>query len=140
VVPDIYPDKAALGGIYTAIYTARYNHVLIVACDMPFLNSTLLQHLINLAAAADVVAPLINPPQPETLHAIYSKTCLPAIEARLQANQLRVIGFFDQVKVRYVERAEIAHFDPHFYAFINMNTLEDWQRVQMMAGRLDSNP
>lgn len=138
VVPDIYPDKAALGGIFTAIHTARHPYVLVVACDMPFLNQAMLQHLISLAPTADVVAPLINPPQPETLHTIYSKTCLPAIEARLQANQLRVIGFFDQVKVRYVERDEVARFDSDFYAFINMNTPEDWQRVQTIADHLDN--
>ncbi len=130
IIPDIYPDKAALGGLYTAISAARYRHVLVVACDMPFLNLALLQYLVNLAPTAAVVVPLINPPQPETLHAIYSKACLPAIEARLQANQLRLIGFFDQVKVRYVERDEVARFDPDFYAFINLNTPDDWQKAQ----------
>ena len=102
LVPDIYPDKAALGGIYSAIAAARYARVLIVACDMPFLNVGLLQHLIELAPTADVIAPLIEPPQPETLHAVYGKNCLPAIEPRLRANKLRVIGFFEAVSVRYV--------------------------------------
>jgi molybdopterin-guanine dinucleotide biosynthesis protein A len=132
-VPDIYPDKAALGGIYSAIEAARYDHVLIVACDMPFLNPVLLQHLLKLAPTADVVAPLIHPPQPETLHAIYGKVCLPAIETRLLANQLRVIGFFEEVSVRYVEREEIAQFDPDFSSFINMNTPEEWRKVQKLA-------
>ena len=133
LVGDIYPDKAALGGIYSAIQAARHHHVLIVACDMPFLNAGLLRHLITLAPHADIIAPLIDPPQPETLHAVYSKTCLSAIEARLQANKLRIIGFFDDVSVRYVERQEVAKFDPNFYSFMNMNTPEDWQTVQTLA-------
>jgi molybdopterin-guanine dinucleotide biosynthesis protein A len=132
VVPDIYPDKAALGGIYSAIHAARHNRVLVVACDMPFLNPTLLRYLIELAPA-DVVVPLIEPPQPETLLAIYSKVCLPAIETRLLANQLRVIGFFEEVLVRYVQREEIARFDPNFFSFTNMNTPEEWQKIQMLA-------
>ncbi len=70
IVPDIYSDKAALGGLYSVIHAARHNHVLVVACDMPFLNVALLQHLIDLAPTADVVVPLIDPPQPETLHAV----------------------------------------------------------------------
>jgi len=133
LVPDIYPDKAALGGLYSAIHAARHNDVLVVACDMPFLNTALLKHLIDLAPTADVIVPLINPPQPETLHAIYSKNCLPAIEQRLLANQLRLIGFFEDVSVRYVERAEIARFDPEFHSFINMNTPEEWQKIQTIA-------
>jgi molybdopterin-guanine dinucleotide biosynthesis protein A len=130
MVPDVYPDKAALGGIYTAIAAARHPQVLIVACDMPLLNFELLRYLIELAPTADVVAPLIEPPQPETMHAVYSKACLAPIESRLLANKLRVIGFFDDVSVRYVDRAEVSRFDPHFYSFVIMNTPEDWQRVK----------
>lgn len=133
IVPDIYPDKAALGGIYSAIHAASHDHVLVVACDMPFLNPGLLQYLMDLTPTADVVVPLVTPPQPETLHAIYSKSCLPAIESRLLANQLRVIGFFEEVLVRYVQREEIARFDPNFFSFINMNTPEEWQKVQMLV-------
>jgi molybdopterin-guanine dinucleotide biosynthesis protein A len=136
LVGDVYPDKAALGGIYSAIHAAHYEHVLIVACDMPFLNESLLRYLISLSPAADVVVPLILPPQPETTHAIYSKNCLPAIEARLLANRLRVIGFFEDVTVRYVSREEITPFDPHFYAFTNMNTPEEWAKVKALAERL----
>lgn len=136
MVNDIYPDKAALGGIYSAIRAARYDHVLILACDMPLLNKSLLRYLIGLAGSADVIAPLIDPHQPETLHTIYSKTCLPAIEDRLKANKLRIIGFFDAVSVRYVDRSEIAKFDPNFYAFVNMNTPEEWQRVAALVEKL----
>jgi molybdopterin-guanine dinucleotide biosynthesis protein A len=130
LVPDIYPDKAALGGLYSVIRAARYPQVLVVACDMPFLKVALLQYLVDLAPQADVVIPLINPPQPETLHAVYSKNCLPAIERRLLADQLRMIGFFADVTVCYVERQEIAGFDAEFHSFVNMNTPADWQRVQ----------
>ena len=133
IVPDIYPDKAALGGLYSAIKAARHPHVLVVACDMPFLNVALLQHLVELAPTADIVIPLIDPPQPETLHAVYSKNCLPAIETRLLANKLRIIGFFEDVSVRYVERAEVAQFDPHFHSFVNINTPEEWEKVQAIT-------
>lgn len=138
LVADIYPDKAALGGIYSVIHAARYDAVLVVACDMPFLNAGLLKYLIELAPLADVIAPVPEPPQPETLHAVYSKRCLPAIETRLLANKLRVIGFFDDVSVRYVDRVEIAKFDPQFYSFVNMNTPSEWQTVRELAARLDA--
>ena len=84
---DVYPGKAALGGIFTAIHVARHPHVLVVACDMPFLNSKLLRHLVDMAPVADVVIPLVSPPQPETLHAIYSKACLPVIEYRIKKSK-----------------------------------------------------
>ncbi|MEW5960916.1 MAG: molybdenum cofactor guanylyltransferase [Chloroflexota bacterium] len=137
LAPDVYPNKAALGGIYSAIHAAQHSRVLVVACDMPFLKGALLQYLIELAPTAAVVVPLIEPGQPETLHAIYSKACLPAIEPRLLANRLRIIGFFEEVPVRYVARAEVAQFDPHFHSFLNMNTPAEWARVQAIAATLD---
>ncbi len=137
MVADIYPDKAALGGIYSAIHAAHHASVLIVACDMPFLNVKLLQHLIDLAPLADVVVPMIDPPQPETLHAVYGKTCLPAIEPRLLANRLRIVGFFDDVTVHYLNKDEVVRLDPNLYSFINMNTPSEWQAVQAIAERLD---
>jgi molybdopterin-guanine dinucleotide biosynthesis protein A len=85
-----------------------------------------------------VVVPVIDPPQPETLHAVYGQTCLPAIESRLAANKLRIIGFFEEVSVRYVERQEVAQFDPEFHSFINMNTPSEWQSVQALADHLDA--
>ena len=137
LVADIYSDKAALGGIYSVIQAAGHPSVLVVACDMPFLNVKLLQHLVGLASTADVVIPVIDPPQPETLHAVYSKNCLRAIETRLLANKLRIVGFFDDVAVHYVNRDEVARFDPHFYSFINMNTPLEWHKVQTIADRVD---
>lgn len=136
LVGDIYPNKATLGGIYSAIQAARYTRVLVVACDMPFLKVALLRYLISLADSADVIAPLITPPQPETTHTIYSKACLPAIEACLLENKLKIIGFFQQVSVRYVERTEVARYDPDFYSFVNMNTPEDWQRVKAISKQI----
>ncbi len=131
--PDVIPHKAALGGIYSAIHAARQPNVLVLACDMPCLNVALLQHLISLAPTADVVTPLINPPQPETLHAVYSKNCLAAIQPRLLADKLRVIGFFDDVAVRYLPRDEVARFDPDFRSFTNINTPADWESVKRLA-------
>jgi molybdopterin-guanine dinucleotide biosynthesis protein A len=131
---DVYPGKAALGGIFTAIHAARHPHVLVVACDMPFLNSGLLKYLADMAPIADVVIPLVSPPQPETLHAVYSKACLPVIEPRLRANRLRIIGFFDDVSVHYIERQEVTRFDPQFRSFINLNTPDDLDKARHLAG------
>jgi molybdopterin-guanine dinucleotide biosynthesis protein A len=128
-VLDIYPGKAALGGIYSALRAAQYPNVLVVACDMPLLNTALLQYLIDLASTADAVVPVVSPAHPETLHAVYSKKSIPAIETRLQNNDLRVLDLFDDIFVRYVDGNEIAPFDPEFLSFVNVNTPDDWEKA-----------
>ena len=132
LVGDVYPGKGSLGGIYTAIHAARHDYCLVVACDMPFLNPDLLRYLIELTPGYDVVIPRIEE-FPETMHAVYGKRCLEPIQRRLLAGQLKIIGFFDEVRVRYIERAEVARFDPTFRSFLNMNTPADWERVQRLA-------
>jgi molybdopterin-guanine dinucleotide biosynthesis protein A len=129
---DVYPGKGSVGGIYTAVHMARYSYCLVVACDMPFLNPNLLQHLMTLTSGFDVVIPQIKD-FPETMHAIYGKGCLEPIERRLLADHLKIIAFFEDVRVRYVERDDVARFDPSFYSFLNMNTPGDWEKVQRLV-------
>jgi molybdopterin-guanine dinucleotide biosynthesis protein A len=99
---------------------------------MPFLNTDLLRYLVDLVPGFDVVVPRIEQ-FPETTHAIYGKGCLDPIRRCLLDNRLKITGFFDDVEVRYVEREAVTRFDPTFRSFLNMNTPDDWERVQRIA-------
>ena len=146
VIGDVYPGKGSLGGTYSGVLAAREQYVLAVACDMPFLNTKLLRYLISLASGFDVVIPraedlVSKPPHPNAprktrrllakqvdlhpMHAVYAKTCLPVMHARLRDGDLRLIGFHDDVRVRVVEPAEVDRFDPQHLSFFNANTPED---------------
>lgn len=144
VIRDVYPGKGSLGGIFSGLQAARAESALAVACDLPFLNDALLRHLIALAPQADIVIPRAHAPIGkakdatryeqlavkasglQATHAIYSKRCLEPMRARLLADDLRIINFFDEVRVRVVEPDEIARFDPQMLSFLNVNTPEDW--------------
>jgi molybdenum cofactor guanylyltransferase len=134
-VPDIYPGKGALGGIYTGLLSTDSSHGLVVAADMPFLNSDLLRHLINLSADVDVVMPRVGG-EIEPLHAVYSRACLPAIHEQLERNQLQIRVFLDKVGVRYVEEEEIERFDRRHLSFFNVNTPDDLEEARNIAARI----
>jgi molybdopterin-guanine dinucleotide biosynthesis protein A len=55
--PDLKPERGALGGLYTAIASATHPHVAVVACDMPFASSILIETMSRLLVQneADVV-------------------------------------------------------------------------------------
>lgn len=125
MVGDVWPDKGSLGGIYSALYHMTTPYGLVVACDMPFLQADSLRYLSALCPDHDVVIPDVLG-ELQTLHAIYSKACLEAIAARLEANRLRIVGFFPDVRVRTVSAAELQPFDPELRAFHNLNTPEDF--------------
>jgi molybdopterin-guanine dinucleotide biosynthesis protein A len=134
LVGDVYLGKGVLGGIYSGLRAARNDYSLAVACDMPFLNLNLLRYMILLSPGYDVVIPRVGG-LTEPLHAIYSKDCLQPMERLLSAGGLRIIDFFPEVQVRYVEEEEIRLFDPQCLSFFNINTPEDLEKARSLARR-----
>ncbi|HLZ70982.1 MAG TPA: molybdenum cofactor guanylyltransferase [Dehalococcoidia bacterium] len=126
VVKDVWPGIGPLGGIATALRARPGSHVLAVAVDMPFLNTTLLGQLAAFATQADVVLPVVAG-RGQQLHAVYGPGCLPPIEAQIAAGDYKIDRFFPQVRVRRVEEAELRAFDPGLRSFDNVNTPELWQ-------------
>ena len=124
MVSDVYPDHGSLGGIFTAVHAASHPHTLVVACDMPWLNRPLLEHMIALRESADVIVPRWEK-YPEPLHAIYNKACLNPIEAKLKEKRLKITGFFGEVDVQFVDREEIERFDRNGRSFANINSPDD---------------
>lgn len=136
IVEDQYPGAGPLAGIHAGLKVARHDLLLALAADMPFVSLPLLTYLRNLAAGYDIVAPQI--PRRDTgelawepLHALYRRTCLPAIERRLSAGDRVVFGFFPDAHTRVALPDEIQRFDPDFLSFFNINTPEDWERGQL---------
>jgi molybdopterin-guanine dinucleotide biosynthesis protein A len=134
MVRDVWPEKGSLGGVYSAIYHVTTPYCLVVACDMPFLNAAVLRYLITQMADYDVIIPDVLD-ELQTLHAIYSKACLQPIERRLEANRLRIVGFFPDVRVRTVTASELQVYDPELLAFQNLNTPEEFQAAEQRLMR-----
>jgi len=134
VVVDLYPNKASLGGIYTGLSSSNTLYCMVVACDMPFLNSALLRYLFDLAPGFDVVIPRFNG-NIEALHAVYSRVCLPAIKQLLDKNILQIIKFLPLVRTRYVGDDEINRYDPKHLSFFNINTRSDLLQAEEIIGQ-----
>lgn len=129
ILVDRYPDKGPLGGIYTGLLASRSAHSLVVACDMPFLNTALLRYMVELSCDFDAVIPLLGEGMVEPLHAIYSKNCLQSIRTRLEHNELAVDSIFDTVSIKYIKRAECQRLDPQLLSFFNINDHSDLARA-----------
>jgi len=132
---DLKPGRGALGGLYTAIASASHPFVAVVACDMPFASPTLIEAATKLMVEeeADVVIAKTEEGY-EPLHAVYRRaTCLPAIEAAIDADQWKVIAWFPQVKVRVLTPEEVKRYDPSGLAFWNVNTPEEFTKAEGLA-------
>lgn len=134
---DVLPEKGALGGIYTALYHSSQPHTLCVACDMPFVVRPLLDHLISLISEGDAIVPRLGG-EAEPFRAIYSRACLGPIRNALNAGKMRIISFFPDVRVRFVDESEIDRFDPQRLSFFNVNTPEDLEAARKLAEATNS--
>ncbi|MBI2354599.1 MAG: molybdenum cofactor guanylyltransferase [Deltaproteobacteria bacterium] len=124
-VSDRYPGLGALAGLHAGLYHGAAEHILAVACDMPYLNSALIRRLALLRYGADVVIPE-GESGAEPLHAIYGRGCLPFMEEALAADERRIVSFFHRVRVKRFSQGEVAAIDPGFDSFRNINTPDEY--------------
>ena len=131
-VVDLYPGKGSVGGIFTGLVHSSNFLNLVVACDMPFLNLDLLKYMIDSAKGFDVVIPRVDD-QLEPLHAIYSRNCLKPMENQIKQGNLKIRGFFDSVKVKYVDKDELDKLDPEHLSFFNINTEAELEKARRLT-------
>lgn len=134
---DLVPGRGALGGLFTALRAASHPLVAVLACDMPFVNATLLtaERVILQTTLSDVVIPqTIEGLEP--FHAIYRReVCLPAVQSAMNNNHWRVDAWFDQVKLYCLTSSMIEQYDPEMLSFFNINTPEDLKEaIQIEEG------
>jgi molybdopterin-guanine dinucleotide biosynthesis protein A len=135
MVGDVYPDRGSLGGIYSGLEAASGQAAFTVACDMPFLHPEIVKLVVERAGEGDVVIPRVET-QLETMHAAYGKICLPHIAERLIAGQLKIVDFFERVRVVEIAEADVARFRDPQIAFMNVNTPDELEHARALAAEL----
>lgn len=142
VVADEFLGAGPLAGLHAGLRAAANDVLLAVATDMPFVDHRLVGEMMAACPVADAIVPRVKAggfeaPQPEPLHALYRKSCLPAIEAALAAGRRRAVTFLDDVNVCYLDEDVLRQIDPELESFRNINTPEEWAHA---AERLRRQP
>ena len=138
VASDVRPGIGSLGGIHAALVHAG-TAVIVVAWDMPFVPQALLAELRSRGEDADVVAPESSASRRglEPLCAFYSPACIAPIERALDADDRRVIGFFDQVRVARIRALDVRRFGDPERLFMNVNTPDELALAERHASTAD---
>lgn len=123
---DIIKDKGPLSGIVTGLVNSTTQKNFVVACDMPFLSTAILQGLITNCAGVDaVIAEHKNMAEP--LCAIYDKRCIPHFRLKLEQNQLKINLALEGLKTRVISFDKENCFTGN--EFSNINTLEELKNL-----------
>jgi molybdenum cofactor guanylyltransferase len=134
VVADLLPGTGPLGGIYTALEASSRAQVLVVACDMPFLQPAFLRYLADAGRDADIVIPRTEAGY-EPLCASYARRAAPALRRRIEAGALKLTDVLADVTVREIGPDELRSFDPHGSLFFNVNTPQDHRQAENLLRR-----
>ncbi|MCK5514734.1 MAG: molybdenum cofactor guanylyltransferase, partial [Deltaproteobacteria bacterium] len=134
IVTDLIPMSGSLIGIYTGLFYSSNTHCFVAACDMPFLNKKVVEYMISIKENYDVVIPHLKDGY-HPLHALYSKKCLKFIEELINEDNLKIIDFFNKVKVREITSDEMSSINPAMNSFLNINTPEDLETLKDQVKR-----
>lgn len=134
IVNDIFYTRSPLTGIHAGLVYANYDKAFVIACDMPFVNRKVIQRLVVQASTKyDVIVPKKGPFY-EPLCAVYSKRCIKSIEYLLANNKVKISNLFEMVRTKEISTELLEDIDPELNSFININNLNDVQKIQNLIG------
>ncbi len=128
LVRDQVAYQGPVSGIYHGLIAATKEVCFVSSCDAPFLNLTLISHLVTQITDSDVVVPFWQE-RFQPLHAVYRRSVAPLLHEQLERNELRPISLYPKVRTREIHDGEVRRFDPEGLSFLNMNTPEDYQQA-----------
>jgi len=132
VIADIYPDRGPLGGIHAALAFSESDLNLVLAVDMPLLNSSWLSFLVQQSqqSAATVTVPNAGG-RFQPLCAVYRKSFAEIAEESLQAGRNKIEPLFQQVSCNAIVEKELTQAGFSLDIFRNLNTREDLEFARL---------
>ena len=131
-VPDCRPGLGPLAGIEAALLSRRGELNVIVACDIPGIESAWLRELVAAARKGRFRCVVTRDGQDkiQPLLAVYHRSSLPEIQDALNHNRLRVLDVIARLRPGYCTIPDTLH---------NVNTPVEWAAWQSRGAGL-ANP
>jgi molybdenum cofactor guanylyltransferase len=118
-LPDLRSGMGPLAGIEAALESGRGALNLIVACDMPSLETVWLRQLLRAARESDALC-VASCEQSGVVHplcAVYRSSCLPLIRSALDAGRLKLFNLLRELRATTLEIST---------SVWNINTPQEW--------------
>jgi molybdopterin-guanine dinucleotide biosynthesis protein A len=136
IVRDSIGGLGAIGGLYTAMDKASNELVAVVAGDLPFVSTAILNEGVRLLelTGGDVAIPKIGRKFFEPLHAVYRRdTCKNAIFQAIKEDKRRLVSWLPSVRVIEMDDELCRQLDPDSLAFTNINSKEDFLQAEQIG-------
>lgn len=124
---DVYPGCGPMAGIHAALSMTTCDALVTAPCDAPYYSAELAQYLAAQMTPELNALVLVNGEgRIQPLCGVYSKRCLPVLEAHLKENKLKLIPVLELLGCRFISLP--GHLDEQ--VFLNLNTPQDVQRLR----------
>lgn len=129
-VRDRYDNSGPLAGIESGLYHSSNNNNIIVACDMPFVTVGTLEWLLSNLKDYSAVIPEWHG-QTHPLLAVYRKEVSDVAAKCIEANDLKLQYFLNQLNVKKVTEKDVYEADRSVIerSFFNMNHPSDFKQA-----------
>jgi len=131
LVPDIFPERGPLGGIHAALTSTTTELNLMVAVDMPYLESNLLRYLVDRAnrCGALVTVPRVNG-KFQPLCAVYRRTFVEMAGRAMAEDRNKIDALFvpDEIETVTEDELKAQGFSPLMFA--NVNTPKELEKAR----------
>lgn len=127
-VADAIPDLGPLGGIAAGLAATATTWLFVVAGDMPHIHRALIERVLSHAdREADAVGIRIGGLPEPLCTALRVDVWRPLVAARIAARRLKASSLLtdEEVRVRWMEEAEVRDIDPTLRALHNVNVPGD---------------
>ena len=141
VLPDVKSlpngEHASIIGVHSALSYSRSEWTAILACDLPFVSTGLLEFLASKAMCVTdecaAIAPVQEDGKWQPLCALYrTKDCLPAVESAIDGGSLSLFGLLEKLETHFVEYSEYRNLSNSEYFFFNVNTPTDLEQARSL--------
>jgi len=134
IAEDTECNEGPMAGIMTGLRAVETEYAFVAACDMPFLDPSLIDRLFERATGRDAAVPRVGDGWFQPTHAVYrASTMADACEAALAEGSQKIISplfALDYVVIEEDEVREYASLD----TFENINTPEELARAAERLG------
>ncbi len=128
LVPDPLPGIGPLAGLISALSCTSSPAAFVSTVDAPYLVPSLTVMLAATLTGHDAAVPLWGG-YPEPLVACYSVSVIPAVQRAVDTGRHRIVSFYEDIDVVYVNERRIRAVDPGGRSFVNINTPEEYRQL-----------
>jgi molybdopterin-guanine dinucleotide biosynthesis protein A len=122
------PGGGPLAGLVSCLGSIATPWAFAVACDMPFIEPSLVEWLGRFRSTYQAVVPVVQG-HPQPLSAFYAASCLASMRESLAMRDKSLRGALQALDVRYIDEAEMLDTDPRLRSFFDLDTPQDVEKA-----------